>query len=303
MILSVPRFIFAFENYYTKKENPIMAIHGKKSAVAKVQQLAERSKGMVEFVIKVDMNLDSPYLCSGAIINVDQGSGTLLPIIVVNMKEYSPFFSIEQLEQIRDAIGRNDKNTKDDIAKVCPSAVVSTVLEGVTTAMLMNPDSGAQLIAMFMYEAFMTGAFSRLRGSKVDIRNLAARTHVYFNQYPAGSGAGTTIKMVSTSQIPHVVTFMKSSDVLQLVCLNEATKDITVSMKNSDGAINKIVVEPDLINFLDESIDKKSRIATSFFDLIVLFEKLRNQIDSSEKKHNEEIASLKNKLKDLKKKK
>ena len=279
-----------------------MAIHGKKSTVNQVKQLAERAKGMFEFVIKIDMNLDSPYLCSGAIINVQKGD-TLVPVIVVNQKEYSSFFSIDQLEQIRDAIGRDDKNTRDDIAKVCPSAVVSAVFEGVTPAMLMNPDSGAQIMAMFMYEAFMTGHYSRLRGTKVDIRNLAARAHVYFNMYPAGSGAGTTIRMVSTSQIPHLVHLMKSEDTVQLVSLNETTKDVTVSMKSDKGVVNKIVVDPDLINFVDSGIDKSSMTATSFFDMIVLFEKLKDQLTASEKKHSEEVTSLKSKIKDLKKKK
>ena len=279
-----------------------MAIHGKKSTVNQVKQLAERAKGMFEFVIKIDMNLDSPYLCSGAIINVQKGD-TLMPVIVVNQKEYSSFFSIDQLEQIRDAIGRDDKNTRDDIAKICPSAVVSAVFEGVTPAMLMNPDSGAQIMAMFMYEAFMTGHYSRLRGTKVDIRNLAARAHVYFNMYPAGSGAGTTIRMVSTSQIPHLVHLMKSDDTVQLVSLNETTKDVTVSMKSDKGVVNKIVVEPDLINFVDSGIDKSSMTATSFFDMIVLFEKLKDQLTASEKKHSEEVTSLKSKIKDLKKKK
>jgi hypothetical protein len=279
-----------------------MAIHNKKNTVDQAKQLLERSKGMYEFVVKIDMNLDAPYLCSGAVINIDRG-GIPVPVIIVNQKEYSSFFTIDQLELIRDALIRNDASTSSDIGKVCPTAVASGVFEGVTINMLMDPNSGSQLMSMYMFAAFMTGSASRLRGSKVDIRNLAARTHVYFNTLPAGSGAGTNIKMVSSNQIPHAIDYINPSSVLQLVCLNESTKDITVSMRNPDGSTNKLVVEPDIVSFTDPDVNDKSMTAASFFDMIVLFEKIRSDSDAAKKQHESEIATLKAKIKGLKKKK
>ena len=276
-----------------------MAIKTKKSAASQVKDIAERTKGMVEFVFKVDMNLDAPFLCSGAIINF-QKCDKQVPVIITNLKEYSKFFTVDQLEGLKGAIERSDKNSFKDIRDICPNAIVSPVFDDVTMSMLMNPQSGAQLMAMFMYEAFITSPNSRLCGSKLDIRNFASRVHVYFNRYPAGVGAGTTIKMVTVRQIPHLVNLMKSSDVAQLVCLNEATQDITVSMTSETGSVNKIVVEPALIGFVDDEMNDRSKIATSFFDMIVIFERLRNESEDAKKKFDEAISKEKEKNKKLK---
>lgn len=276
-----------------------MAIRTKKSTEAQIKQIAERTKGMTEFIVKVDMNLDAPYLCSGVIMNYKKGDKQV-PIIVTNLKEYSKFFTVDQLEKIKEAIERADKDSLKDINAVCPTAMISPVFDDISVAMLMNPQSGSQLMAMFLYGAFMASPVSRLRGTKTDIRNLAARTHVYFNRYPAGADAGTTIKMVSTNQIPHLVKHMTSNDVLQLVCLNESTNDITVSMKNDRGAINKIVVEPSLVNFVDDAIDERSATATSFFDMIVIFERLEKESEKAQQKLMDDLAAAKEKNKKLK---
>ena len=276
-----------------------MAIRSKKSTVAKIQEVAEKTKGMTEFVVKVNMGLDAPYLCSGVIINFQKGEKQV-PIIVVNLAEYSKFFTADQLIKIKEAIERADKDSLKDINNVCPTAAIAPVFDDVNVTMLMDPMSGSQLMALFMYGIFMQSRTSRLHGSKVDIRNFASRVQVYFNRFPAGVGAGTTIKMVSNNQIPHIVKLMKKDDVVTLYSLNDASKDITVSMKAENGAVSKIVVEPQLIDFVDPDMDRKSQIASSFFDMVVIFERLEKESEDMQKKFLGELAAAKEKNKKLK---
>ena len=272
----------------TKQKIPAKAKKVLTDAVSKtekrlndIKQKAELTKDIIEFVMRVDMNLSEPILNSGIIIPVEK-KGVITPIIVVNHLNRSPFFTQQQCLDIKAALERDNSKTLRDIALICPTASVNPCFPGLPIKMLQDPIFGSALIGLFTFISFNTSTVSRVAGTKTDVRNFAARTKVYYNSYPAGLGLGTTIKMIPTNVIPHLangdVTFFE---------FEPGSGRMVVFNKSAGGGTGiKTTVAPDLIEFYDykDELAERSRVVNGAFDLMVIYEGLNDKLNAKTSK-------------------
>ena len=245
-----------------------------KKLVSTAEALAQKTKGITEFVVEIDLGFEAPILNTGIVVTVKDKDVTT-PYIILNRLEKQPFFTAEQCVKINEAMQRNDSKTIRDIGIVCPTASVIPCLPGLPLSMLFDPVQGSILMGMFMFTDYMTSPLSRLRGSKTDVRYMASNTHVYFNKFPAGIGIGTTIDVVQCHFIPHLADKIYS----KFNNFEPGTGRPTIVIEQDGHRIN-VATDPKFIMFKNPNTDAASRISTNVFDLMVLFEKLNDKITS-----------------------
>ena len=257
----------------TKKQQAAQAEAAKQAIVSAAEKMAQRTRNIHEFVVQVDMGFDAPMINTGIVV-LQNVSNVVTPYIILNRLEKQPFFTAQQCIDIEAAINRNNAKTIKDIASICPTASVIPCFPGLPITMLKDPIQGSALMGMFMFADYMSSPLSRLAGSKTDVRYMAANTHVYFNDFPAGLGIGTTIDVVQCHIIPHL-----ANKVYSKFFGFEAGTSRPIIATEQDGHRINIATDPKFLSFKNLATDESSHIATNVFDLMVLFEKLNDTIN------------------------
>lgn len=247
-----------------------------------LRKKAAMTAGCREFVIKIDMNLDAPIVNAGCVIPVNNGSYTQL-WIVVNMEEFGPFLDAEQISKIKLCLEKNTKKSLTDIAKICPTAVCSPCVPVVTMEMLKTNITGNLLMGVTLMDAYLKNPHNRLRGQDINYCHFASRCHIYFNNYPAGLKAGTTISMAGNKFTPHKIPLLADANKAYLMDLIPKRRELQLVT----GTKQVFIAKPETFCFPEEHYLRLSEMAATVTDFLAIYERQSAKIVDASKEADE----------------
>ena len=252
----------------------------KKEAVKRLRVLADLTKGMAEFVVKIDMCLDAPIVNTGCVIPINDGENEQL-WIVVNMEEFGEFLTAKQLLQIKQAIMKGGKKMADHVKSACPTAVCVPCVPSVTMDMIQTRDTGEIILAIHVMDAYLKNLHNRLHGQDINYCHFASRCHVYFNTYPAGLKAGTSIIMAGNKFTPHMLPMLKPEFKVFLRDLIPKRRELMLVT----GGPNKqsFIGKPENFEFPEEHYIRMSQLTATVTNFVAIWEKQQRLIVDASK--------------------
>lgn len=247
----------------------------KKETLKKLQMLADMTKGMVEFVIKIDMCLDAPIVNTGCVIPINDGENEQL-WLVVNMEEFGEFLTAKQLLQIKQAIVKGGKKMAEHVKAACPTAVCVPCVPAVTMDMIKTRDTGEIVMAIHLMDAYLKNQHNRLRGQEINYCHFASRCHVYFNTYPAGLKAGTSIVMAGNKFTPHMIPMLKPDFKVFLRDLVPRRRELMLVTGGTKK--QSFIAKPENFEFPEEHYIRMSQLTATVTSFVAIWEKQAKKI-------------------------
>lgn len=262
----------------------------KKEAIKKLQALSDMTKGCAEFVIKIDMCLDAPIVNTGCVIPINDGENEQL-WIVINMEEFGEFLTAKQILQIKNAIMKGGKKLLDNVKAACPTAVCVPCVPAVTMDMLKTRDTGEVLLAVHVMDAYLKNQHNRLRGQEINYCHFASRCHVYFNSYPAGLKAGTSIIIAGNKFTPHMLPMLKPEYKVYLRDLVPKRRELMLVTGGSNK--QSFIGKPENFEFPEEHYIRMSQLTATVTNFVAIWEKQERKIVDASKATPEKKATKK----------
>ena len=239
----------------------------------KLKQAAGLTVGMKEFVITINMCLDAPIVNTGCVIPVNMGSYKQL-WIVVNMEEYGEFLTADQLSKIQALLTKGTPKALNDIAKVCPTVVCAPCDPVVSMDMLLTPTTGSLMMGLFLLNAYLKNPHNRLKGQDINYCHFASRCRIYFNKYPAGLKAGTSIEMAGNKFTPHKLAQLKPENKVYLMDFVPKRRELALIT----GGKRVFQGRPESFCFPEDHYLKLSEMAATVTEFVAVYEKLSAKI-------------------------
>ena len=246
----------------------------KNKAISELKRKTNLTQGFAEFVIKIDMNLDAPIVNTGCVMPVTDSDGITRLWAVINMEEFGSFIDADGLATIQSALTQNNRKSAEKIAKVCPTAVCAPFLQAISLEMLKQNQTGTIIMAIHLMDAYLKNPHNRLRGQDINYCHFASRCHIYFNNYPAGLKAGTTISMAGNKFTPHLIPILDPKNKVYLYDLIPKRREL----KLLTGDRKQFIARTEAFTFPEDHYIRLSEMTATVTQFLAIYETQHRQL-------------------------